>query len=474
MATSAVVKLLLDKTDFARKLDLTSRQVSAVDKRVKNFGRAAGKVGSSLTGMMGLGGLGAAGLSFGLVAGSIVRATKSMVELRTAMQQLQAYTGMARSTIEELGRSAVLMSSNSSKSAKEILSVFGAVSNSIPTLKQDLGALEYVSSSAMKLGAAGGLETEEAVRRLTGVLKVYGSGAEKAKEYTNALAAAARVGSGDVNYLTDAVLKVGDIASRTGLSFEELLGTLQSVSSKFQDPTQAGAQLNVVISKLIKAGGDLNPTVVGWNKAIENMGKRCRTTGDYMALLGPKAYRMGMALVESHANAKKLTHELSNTNAAFDAASAKADTVAVASAKLANKWDAFTNSLMKSDGWIKNTINSLGDLVDATRQAIEGLSEVKDEGRRGASSESLDVINNLKQQGVKTKSEALMQIDNGLKVALGKLNKLGVDYFTGNNVVFTIDKKRGIIRSSGYDAGAGSDVEEQKNILYAPHNIKEL
>lgn len=88
--------------------------------------------------------------------------------------------------------------------------------------------------------------------------------ATEATNIINALAAGSKNGAGDVAYLQTAIEKSGTMASTAGLSYQQLIGTIETLAPKFSSAEVAGTALKGVLTKLTtQSNSEFNPAIVG-------------------------------------------------------------------------------------------------------------------------------------------------------------------------------------------------------------------
>lgn len=388
MANNILTRLKLDSSDFTRKLNMSSGQA-------KRFKAQMGGMGKSLMGSFsGLGGV-FSGLSAGMigVAGAVGLVGKAFSDgLQVSMEwekELVKLGNQCKFTTQELDMLKVKaqeLSTQTMASATEIMQSMQAIAAGMPELRDNWQGLGETARAAAVLATSAHMTLEDSTQKLVNIFNVYGVSAESAMRYTNALAAAAKAGGGSVEYLTQIVEKVGNSANQAGIPFEKLLGYIEAIAPRFPDAGKAAAQFEMVLGKLQKAGDDLNPRIVGIDKAIENLGKKCTTTKEYMEVLGNRAYAMGEALVETQKDAANFEDQLKGTTQAEENCAKEMETVDGQAHKLNSSWinlsTAFSNStgvIAVVIGWLAKLLDKLADAIATTDVLINKLRALAQE-----------------------------------------------------------------------------------------------
>lgn len=391
MAT-IITRLVLNNADFARKLNISQRQVRKFSKNTMTLGAAAGAAFNPLLGTLGAMPLKFAG-PIGAVAtlgATLAKSTQNAMEFETALKGLSAVTGVTGTQLDALGNAATRLSNDSTSSVVEVLESYEAVAQKMPALAGNVSGIVETTAQAMNIADASGKSLTESVTILTGVLAQFGAGAEDAARYTNALMAATVNGSLTVDGLAEALTVCGASAVSAGISIEQLLGIINAVSPRFKNAAQVGTQLRTVLATLEKQDESLRPSVVGVDEAIKALGERCHTDKDYIDIFGNRCYLLAEAMVETRTAAAANTEALTGTSAAIDQARERTDTLEVSLGKLSNKWNNFIRELNGSTGVLKTIVDGLGEIVDIMADATmsEGDRAIKMSGIDTAKTES--------------------------------------------------------------------------------------
>lgn len=237
-----------DIMGFATGAKNASSALTALIPTIGGTTAAVGGLGAAINIALGPVGLAVAAIS-GVVAVGVA-AAKSVEEFDTSLKDLSSLTGMTGEDLKDIGDSAVDLSMKFGASATSIVDSFKLIGSQAPQLLQDKEGLEGVAEAAMVLAKAGGIEVQDAAKGITTVMNQMNVSASEATGIINALAAGSKNGAGDVAYLQTAIEKSGTMASTASLSYQQLIGTIETLAPKFSSAEVAGTALKGVLTKL--------------------------------------------------------------------------------------------------------------------------------------------------------------------------------------------------------------------------------
>ena len=260
------------------------------------------------------------------------------------VDELSSLTGLAGDELNWLSDQAKGMSTSVvegsvriTQSADDIIGAFTKVGSARPELLKDKEALREVSQEAIILSEAANSELQPAVDALTMVLNQFNAPASDSRRIINALAAGSKEGAGEIPYLTTAIEKSGTVAADVDMSYEQLIGTIETLAPRITQPEIAGRSLKGVILDLQKTADDTNPAVVGFSTAIENLGKKNLSTAELMKIFGSENITAAKILLNSTEETKKYTAAVTDTNVAIEQATINTDNNASKLAQAKNK-----------------------------------------------------------------------------------------------------------------------------------------
>ena len=304
--------------------------------------------------------------AFGMMATSVAGVSLSLDELNGKLEakegaraDLKALTGLGDDDIAWLTAQAEKLSTTMeesglriTQSSDEIIKAFMLVGSNKPELLSDKEALSAVTTEAMRLAKAAGMDLEPAVKAMTTALNQYGLGAEEASRVVNVLAAGSKAGAANVQEQAAAILNAGTAAASAGIPVEQLVGAIETLGEKGVKAEVAGTGLKSVFLALSTGAADTNPKVVGLNTALENLKAKIDAAeaagaGGGAALLkkmfGSGGYNIASILTENIEALGNYTDAVTGTQTALEQA---AIVSATASAKLAQAKNKITEAGM--------------------------------------------------------------------------------------------------------------------------------
>jgi TP901 family phage tail tape measure protein len=321
-------------TEHWKKLDA---ELSKVNARYRELSGNAKATGLTMSGM-------ADGFNkyFGMLTMGIASVTGLILSFRKLvdtfndyekkMDNLSALTGLTGENLDWLSQQAKDLSTSMvegnvriTQSADAIVDAYTKVGSARPELLKNKEDLNNVTQEAIILSEAANSELQPAVEALAGVLNQFNAPASDARRIINAMAAGSKEGAGEIPYLTEAIEKSGTVAADAGLSYEELIGTIETLAPRMGQPEMAGRSLRAVILKLQEGAKDTNPAIVGMATAIENLGKKNLSVTKLVKLFGIENVTAGKILINNVEELKKYTAAVTGTNVAIEQAAINTD-----------------------------------------------------------------------------------------------------------------------------------------------------
>lgn len=348
-------------------------------KRVQQFSSSLKNLGlSALTGA-------AAFAGFGTAAQIIGAAVQSSVEFEKSLSRMRALTGATAQELEYYKKQAIEMGKASGMSASEVVQAFQTVGGQRPELLKNKESLTEVTQAAITLSHASGDDLETSVRALTMSLGQFGAQSSEAGNYINILAAASQEGAAEVPYLTAAIEKSGGTANLVGLSFAQLVASIEAVAPKVTDASTAGIGLRNVLILLERQTDDkLKPSVVGYNQALSNLADRHLSITQMVKMFGSENVAVAQALIGAKDECLRLQKSIVDTNTAQEQAKINNDNVAGAVERLKASWDGFILTINNSNGAIKSTIEMLTRMINNASRAMKSINELNNERLKGS------------------------------------------------------------------------------------------
>ena len=243
--------------------------------------------------------------------------------------------------------------------------------------------MEAVTEAAIVLSKAAGIEVESAAKGITTVMNQMNVSATEASGIINSLAAGSKNGAGDVAYLQAAIEKSGTQANNAGMSYQQLIGTIETLAPKFSSAEVAGTSLNAVLVRLTtQANNNFNPAIVGLDKALENLDKANLSAKEKLDLFGRSGLAAADTLITGRDALKDMTDAVSDTNTAYDQMETKGGTLEGSFNKLKAAWNGLMITIGESSiiqgciALIRMMIDYCGKLIQAWKGLVTAFNEV--------------------------------------------------------------------------------------------------
>ena len=369
MGVKADLRVILgiDNAGFDRSLASATTSVN----RFKHQTQMARKDISGFLGGAGLGGLTKLGSTVA-VMGALGKAIGDVAsngrKLETSMSHLQSLTGLGNEVMGQVKQLATDTAMAMGISSSQIVDSYGVIGSKMPELLKSPEALDAIARSAATLAKAGVMPLEASIESLTGIMNQMGASAEEADTYINVLAAGSKNGAGNIEYLATAFTKAGSAIRNAGLSVQQGTALIEALAKRMPDAAEAGTALrNVLLVMGTTAGDDLNPKIVGLDKAMENLHARIGNTNEMVKLFGKRNYNAAAILADSTEQVKSLTEAVTGTSEAHLQAEVNGKTLDAQLNRLSASWETLTAAIGESNGFLQSFIGLIN-------QALQGLA----------------------------------------------------------------------------------------------------
>ena len=345
-------------------LDQNASKLGKLKNNIGNYGSALGK----------LKGLGSAlGITAG-IAGlvSVFKgAFNTVKEFEQSMANLSAITGATGKDLEFLRDKAIELGKVTTLSAGQVAEGFKIIASAKPELLQDAEALAEVTKQAITLAEAAGIELPEAALAVTTALNSFGAGADEAAKFVDVLAAGSKFGAGDINFLNEAMVKVGTVASSAGLGIQETVGALELLAEKGIPASAAGNQLKGVLLNLQKEGKgfidgkfNLQGAIAQVNEELNEIKDPAKKAAAEIKLFGTQNIVTGQTLLKNNGRLAEMTEAVDANGIALEQQRINNDTLGGAVKSLASQYEA----------WILKS-SQAGGAVDKLKDGIKFLAD---------------------------------------------------------------------------------------------------
>lgn len=399
MASDAIVRLLLNISDFDKNIKKAKGEIGTFEKGITAM---AGKIGSALSGFA----------AFAGISVAIGDAVKASMEFEKSLSSLRSLTGVAAQELTFFKDEAIRLGSSTTQTASQVVDAFKLIGSQMPELLKNKEALSSVTESAIVLAEAAEIDVPDAAKALTGALNQMGASSSQASEYINILAAASQQGSADIPYLNRAIENAGGAASSVGIQFNELVAAIEAIAPKITDAGSAGTNLrNIFLTLESSTEMNLRPSVVGLSNALENLSAKQLDATELTKMFGKESVTAALALVSEKDKFMELASGITDTNTALEQQRINNDNLAGSVAALRSAWEGFILTMNDSSGTLKTVVDYLTKIVGGARAAFSSLQALDEEsyksGQKAFRTEkvqnAIDDINELEKGGMSRK-----------------------------------------------------------------------
>lgn len=215
---------------------------------------------------------------------------KAFQEFDTASAELQSATLMSKDTLDELKRSARELDGEMGYTAQEYLKAATKIGSAKSELTGSAEAMDEMVQKAMLFAKAGKLELPVAAEALAKMLNQFGEGAGEAGIFVDILAKGFALGAAELPQMVEAMKYAGVAANQFNVTFGETNSALQLLVKNGMTGEMAGTQLRNILLELGSGADNTNPKIVGFEKAIENLGKKHLSTAEQVKMFGKENY----------------------------------------------------------------------------------------------------------------------------------------------------------------------------------------
>lgn len=253
-----------------------------------------------------------------------IGAAKSSVDMQKSQQDLQALLGVSDEVVQDYTNSAVEMSNGTKQSAAEVLDAFTLIGSQAPQLLDDKKGLEEVTRAAQTLAKASGMDLVDAASAITTAMNQMGVEAKDAGMIIDSLSTGAQKGSADIEYQKTAMEKSGAAAKMAGLSYKDLIASIETIAPSFASADVAGSSLkSTLIALETQTESKYKPSVVGINQALANLSEANLSAEKKVEIFGAANLTCATALLENQQGLAEMQTALQQTGTASEMADAK-------------------------------------------------------------------------------------------------------------------------------------------------------
>jgi TP901 family phage tail tape measure protein len=184
------------------------------------------------------------------------KALKVGMDFEDRIAEVSAITGATGKNLKFISDESLRLAKVSYTSAEEVAEGFKLIASSQAHLLESPEKLSQITEQAILLKNAAGIDLATSARTLGISLNQFGVGADQAARFVDVLAAGAKHGASEIDETSQALIKVGQAAKISGLTFEETNAAIQALAKGGQIGSIAGRGFSAVLLKAQKAGLD--------------------------------------------------------------------------------------------------------------------------------------------------------------------------------------------------------------------------
>ena len=260
------------------------------------------------------------------------------------LDNLSALTGLGGKNLSWLGDQAKEMSVKTTESgikikqsATDILDAFTKIGSQRPELLKNKEALAAVTEDAIILSEAAKIELEPATASLANVMNQFNEKSSSSRRIINELAAGSQTGSGDIQYLSNAIEKCGTSAYLMGMKTNQTIGVVEAIAPKFKDASQAGNSFDKVLLTMKDKQIGYQSGLFNMNDALDELQTRLAKGEKASDLFGKEHAKMAEVLVMAKDDVIRYTEAVTGTDKALEQAAKNTNNRAAKRAQAMNR-----------------------------------------------------------------------------------------------------------------------------------------
>ncbi len=224
--------------------------------------------------------------SAGAVLGGLAFSGKAIVDYETAIQSLQAVTGVSNEQLGVFKKEITGLADQSKKSATDVAGSFEVIGSAMSQYLTDPKALRQISEAGITLAKASRQELVPTLENLTSIMNQFDLKANQANETINRLTAGEIVGSLRTSQVAEALQEFGAGAYAANVNLSESVALVEALAKQMKvDKIGVGAR-NIL-------------TVLDSAKGLDRKARRdLRASGVDLAFLMDKTHSLGDRLKE--------------------------------------------------------------------------------------------------------------------------------------------------------------------------------
>lgn len=345
--TAKTREMLKDINKLNDKLVKIDKSVGQFGRNVGNYPKLFGQAKTALS-------------QFGVTLGAVFvfkNIFNTVKQFNQSIANLSAITGATGKSLDFLKEKAVEMGSKTTLSASQVAEGFKLIASAKPELLSNTKALSSVTEESIKLAEAAGTDLPESAKALTTSLNQYGKGAEFAAKYVDILAAGAKYGAGDINYLSEGMKKAGTVAASSNVPFVKAAASLEVLAEKGIDASTAGTNFRNILLGMQKAGigfvngqFDLNAALEQSNKLLKDIKDPAERADAAMKIFGKENLASAQALLQNTDRLEELTKQMDENGVAAEQQRKNTNTLEGSLKAIASAWEGLVLKFSEGTG----------------------------------------------------------------------------------------------------------------------------
>jgi hypothetical protein len=332
-------------------------------------------VGARLAALSSLigGGLGLAGVvgSIGALSFIAIKSVQALAEFEASLSELEALTGLSGEGLEFLEKQALALGRTTTQTSTQVVQAFVAIGSLRPELLASAAALAEVTEQSIILAEASGQTVEQAGTALSQALNQFKLSSDQAATVADNLAQATRLGAvTSLERLSFALAKSGSAAAASGLSFQELVSTIQRVGQLGLPIQTIGTSLRNLFIRLSAGAKETNPRLVGLRQALNELARQgFEDPTRAAAKFGFENALVAAQMVQLRDTIFDLLPQLDKTGAALGQAATRTDNLKGDVKLLTSAYDGFLKTVGNTDA-VRAATQALTDLLNTVTDLL--------------------------------------------------------------------------------------------------------
>lgn len=377
-----------DVTEKAR------RAKAQIEGLKKSFGTLTSSAGIGSMAKLATG-IGAASLAVEGLSTVVTSAIENSAEFGKAMSELSAITGVSGQDLDNLKEKIQDLSKNTYTPATEVANNFAAIGSALPSLLNDMEGLGKVSESAITLSKAGLMELGDATTALTNTMAQFNIGAEGSSQVMDILANASLLGSANIQQVSETIQRCGTAANSAGISLAQAASLTEVLAEKGLKGAEAGTALrNVFLSMSTKGIDEMNPKVVGLEKALEFLNEKSNDAAFMVKTFGQEGATAASILGQGIHTYNNLSGSINKVGAAARMAEKNFDNLSGDWEKVKTSWTNLMSSfnLESKDGGLRSVVQGLNEIIETIDEVLDMFKDTKSSLMSSFPTASLDTL----------------------------------------------------------------------------------